>query len=203
MKIVYNVGVSDVVFYLLNKYQERQLFRPNNLYELTKQIYEEIKDNEFKFDKESFSIDLSHFDIKFDEGIFYYLEFPLIKYFLEFDEFILIGTEQKEKGLNSSKDTFYLAKILELILEKLGKKVKVIKLEDNPVDLKKMIDFYKKILEEENPDFFNITTGTPIQSIAISLLAYKNSKKIVYKPWSNDEKLIKWDLKEMVGEKGE
>jgi len=203
MKLVYNVGVSDIIFYLLNKHKERQLFRPNNLYELTKQVYEKIKEDDFKFDEKSFSVDLSYYDLKFDEEIFYYLEFPLIKYFLEFDEFVLIGTEQKEKNLNSSKDTFYLAKILELVLKKLGKDVKIIKLQDNPVDLEKMVDFYEKILENENPDFFNITTGTPIQSIAMSLIAYKNNKKIVYKPWSENSNLIKWNLKKIIGEKVE
>ncbi|HIQ50395.1 MAG TPA: hypothetical protein EYH54_00315 [Nautiliaceae bacterium] len=67
MKLVYNVGVSDIIFYLLNKHKERQLFRPNNLYELTKQVYEKIKEDDFKFDEKSFSVDLSYYDLKFDE----------------------------------------------------------------------------------------------------------------------------------------
>jgi len=200
MKILYNVGVSDIVFYLLNKFQEKQLFRPQNLYELTKQIYEKLKEADIKFDEERFSLDLSYLDIKFDDDIFYYVEFPLIKYFKNFDEFILIGTEQKNKDVNSSKDTYYLAKILEMVLKKLGKKVKIIKLSSNPTDLKEMINFYKKIIENENPDYLNITTGTPIQSIAMSLLAYKNGKEITYKPWSNKEEIIIWNLRELLGD---
>ncbi len=200
MKILYNVGVSDIIFYLLNKYNEKQLFRPNNLYDLTKMIYDELKNKEFKFDKEKFSIDLSNLSVRFDEEIFYYLEFPIIKYFMKFDEFILIGTEQEKKDFNSAKDTYYLAKILELILSRLNKKVKVIKLQKNPVDLKEMVSFYKEIIKIHNPDVLNVTTGTPIQNIALSLLAYKFDKKLIYKPWSKDDNIELWDLKELVGE---
>ncbi|MEO2154649.1 MAG: hypothetical protein ABGW69_02470 [Nanoarchaeota archaeon] len=199
MKIVYNVGVSDAIVYLLNKYKEKQIFRPNNLYDLTKTIFETLKDKEFKLEENNgkIGIDLSQFGLEFDNEIFYYLEFPLIQNFLEFEEFILVGTEQKERNQNSAKDTYYLAKILELVLRKKGKKVKVIKLSNNPVELKAMFSFYKKIIEEENPDYFNITTGTPIQSIAISLLAYKFDKKVVYKPWNNKGLEI-WDIKKLV-----
>jgi hypothetical protein len=197
MRILYNVGVSDVKIHLVNKYNEKILFRPENLLELTKTIYDKIKEKKdlvmFKDNK----IDLSRLSLFKEDDLFYELEFQIIDEFLKYLNksndlsFILVGTLQREKN---NKDTFYLAKIIEIFLENKGIKSEVIKLEEDPTDLKKMLLFYKSLIEKV--DKINITTGTPIQSIALTILALKHNKKLFYKKWG--KKLEEWDLNEIM-----
>ncbi len=197
MRLLYNVGVSDVKINLVNKFNEKILFRPENLLELTKKIYNVVKEKKELVLFKDYSLDLSRLGLFDEENLFYELEFPLIKEFLDYYkthnnlEFLLVGTLQKREN---NKDTYYLAKIIELFLKNKGIKCSIIKLEEDPTDLHKMINFYRNIIDEV--DEINITTGTQIQSIALVLLSLKNNKRIIYKGWNKE--LEKWDLKEIM-----
>jgi len=191
--LVYNVGVSDIKFIALKRYKEEIIFRPDNLYELTKKIYS----SELSQSKEglncNFIIKKKFLNISTREARIIEARFEILNSFLKFknfDKVVLIGTNQRP---NDNRDTIYTARLMSKYLKRNNIDNEVIQLKENPTDLPELIKKYSDILNrfKKNHLFFNITTGTPIQSLTLVILSPKFGAKLLYKPMKGKVQEIK------------
>ncbi len=191
--LIYNVGVSDVRFIIKKKYKDEELFRPNNLYELTKKVYS----SDLKPIKKGFKCNVNLTNKKIlpifglEKRRIKEVHFDILLSFLNFFKesnfkIILLGTSQKPRD---NKDTLYLSRILAKFLKSKQIPVEVVKITGNPTDLEYLLSFYSKLVKKYKKDelFFNLTTGTPMQALALALLHKKIKSRLLYKP--RDEKV--------------
>ncbi|MEM4396934.1 MAG: hypothetical protein QXR30_04745 [Candidatus Woesearchaeota archaeon] len=184
--LIYNVGVSDLRITVSYKYTEEEWFRINNLYEVSKKIFDEEEisydDNKLVVENLDFTIkeDLKEKKVKIKELRFEILD-SFLDYFNQNVKIILIGTNQNP---NDVKDTIFVAKLMSKYLESKKIENEVLALDKNPTELEVLINFYTEILKNLKKDeiYVNLTTGTPMQALALALLSKNYKINYLYKP---------------------
>ena len=192
--LIYNVGVSDLRITVSYKYNEEEWFRINNLYEVSKKIFNEgvisYDDNKLDVENLDFTIkeDLKEKKVKIKKLRFEILD-SFLNYFNQNVKIILIGTNQNP---NDVKDTLFVAKLMSKYLESKKIQNEVLALDKNPTELEVLINFYSEILKNLKNDeiYVNLTTGTPMQALALALLSKNYKINYLYKPMKEEVKEV-------------
>ncbi|MEM1988970.1 MAG: hypothetical protein QXS41_03985 [Candidatus Woesearchaeota archaeon] len=192
--LIYNVGVSDLRITVSYKYNEEEWFRINNLYEVSKKIFNEgeisYDDNKLVVENLDFTIkeDLKEKKVKIKKLRFEILD-SFLNYFNQNVKIILIGTNQNP---NDVKDTLFVAKLMSKYLESKKIQNEVLALDKNPTELEVLINFYSEILKNLKKDeiYVNLTTGTPMQALALALLSKNYKINYLYKPMKEEVKEV-------------